>query len=67
VSLARIIAGRCAFADNAPAASGVLLAAGFGTALRAVLKTSPGPALSEGSSVEPESKPEGRTIRGLRE
>jgi hypothetical protein len=34
-------------------------AAGFDTALRAVLKTSPGLALSEGPSIAPESKPGG--------
>jgi hypothetical protein len=67
VSLARTVGEPCVLADSAPAASGVLRAAGFDTALRAVLKTSPGPVLSEGSSVKPESKPEGRTIRGLRE
>jgi len=37
-------------------------AAGFDTALRPVLKTSPGLVLSEGSRIAPESKPEGRTI-----
>jgi hypothetical protein len=40
-------------------------AAGFDTALRAVLKTSPGRVLSEGPTFRPESKPEGRTIRAF--
>src|SRR5438477_833359 len=40
-------------------------AAGFDTALRAVLKTSPGLVLSEGPRIGPESKPEGRTIRSF--
>jgi hypothetical protein len=40
-------------------------AAGFDTALRAVLKTSPGRALSEGPGIGPESKPGGRTIRSF--
>jgi len=39
-----------------------LAAGGFDTALRAVLKTSPGLVLSEGPSNGPESKPEGRVI-----
>jgi hypothetical protein len=42
-----------------------LVAAGFDTALRAVLKTSPGLVLSEGPRIGPESKPEGRTIRAF--
>jgi hypothetical protein len=37
-------------------------AAGFDTALCAVLKTLPGQALSEGPRIGPKSKPEGRTI-----
>ncbi|CAN5865612.1 hypothetical protein BH24ACI5_BH24ACI5_24830 [soil metagenome] len=44
---------------------GYLDAAGFDTALRAVLKTSPGRVLSEGPSIGPESKLEGRTIRAF--
>jgi hypothetical protein len=40
-------------------------AAGFDTALRAVLKASPGRALSDGPSIGPESKPEGRTILSI--
>jgi hypothetical protein len=38
------------------------VAGGFDTALRAVLKASPGLALSEGPRNQAESKPEGRTI-----
>jgi hypothetical protein len=45
-TLARIIHERSAFVHNAPAAMGILVAAGFDTAPSAVLKTSPG--LSEG-------------------
>ena len=67
-TLARIIHERCAFIHYAPAASRpFLVAAGFDTALRAVLKTSPGRVLSEGPRIGPESKPEGRTIRGFHE
>jgi hypothetical protein len=43
------------------------VAAGFDTALGAVLKTSPGLVLSEGLRIGPESKPEGRIILGLHE
>jgi hypothetical protein len=56
---------RYAFVHNAPAAMGFLAAAGFDTALRAVLKTSPGLVLSEGPRIGPESKPGGRTIRAF--
>ena len=49
--LARIIHERCAFVHNAPAAAPFLVAAGFDTALRAVLKTSPGRVLSEGPKI----------------
>ena len=67
-ALARMIHERCAFIHHAPAASRpFLVAAGFDTALRAVLKTSPGLVLSEGPRIGPESKPEGRTIRGFHE
>jgi hypothetical protein len=41
------------------------VAAGFDTALREALKTSPGRVLSEGLRIGPESKPEGRTIRAF--
>jgi hypothetical protein len=40
-------------------------AAGFDTAWRAVLKTSPGRVLSEGPRIGPESKPAGRVIRAF--
>jgi hypothetical protein len=53
--------------NNAPAAPPFTTAAGFDTALRAALKTSPGRVLSEGPWNGPESKPEGRIIRGLHE
>jgi hypothetical protein len=43
--------------------SPLLWASGFDTARRAVLKTSPGRALSEEPNSGPESKPDGRTIR----
>jgi hypothetical protein len=43
------------------------VAAGFDTALRAVLKASPGRALSEGPRIPPESKPEGADYWGLHE
>jgi hypothetical protein len=39
-------------------------AAGFDTALRAVLKASPGLALSEGPRIGPESKPALRQVQG---
>ena len=59
---------RCAFVHHAPTADRPLvMAAGFDTALRAVLKTSPGRVLSDGPRIGPESKPEGRTIGGLHE
>jgi hypothetical protein len=57
---------RCAFVHDAPAAGRpFLVAAGFDTALRAGLKASPGRVLSEGPSIGPESKPEGRTMRAF--
>jgi hypothetical protein len=65
--LARIIHERYAFVHDAPAAGRFPAAAGFDTALRAVLKTSPGLVLSEGPCNGPESKSEGRTIQGLHE
>jgi len=65
--LARIIHERCALVNNAPAARGSSCVAGFDTAPRAVLKTSPGRVLSEGPGYGPESKPEGRIIPGLHE
>jgi len=58
---------RCAFIHHAPAAHAFSHAAGFDTARRAVLRTSPGLVLSEGPEIRPESKPEGRTILGLHE
>ena len=80
--LARIIHERCAFVHDALAARGSRGAAGFDTALRAVLKTSPGLALtlrraqghpeqrrgmSEGPRIGPESKPDRADYSGLRE
>jgi hypothetical protein len=52
---------------HAPAAPSGGRAAGFDTARRAVLTTSPGRVLSEGPGLWPESKPEGRMIPGLHE
>ena len=63
--LARIIHERSAFVHDAPADACFLVVAGFDTALRAVLKTSPGLVLSEGPRIGPESKPEGRTMRAF--
>jgi hypothetical protein len=51
-----------AFIHNAPAAGWSLVAAGSDTALRAVLTSSPGLVLSDGSEIGPESKPAGRIM-----
>jgi hypothetical protein len=58
---------RCAFVPDAPAAPSASRAAGFDTARCAVLKTAPGLVLSEGPSLQPESKPAGRIIPSLHE
>ena len=58
---ARMIHERCAFVHRA-GRRGFLAATGFDTALRAILKASPGRVLSEGPSSGPESKPVGRTM-----
>jgi hypothetical protein len=64
--LARIIRERCAFAIMRRR-HWFVKAAGFDTALRAVLKTSPGVVLSEGPEIGPESEPERRVVRDVHE
>ena len=61
--LARIIHDRSRARSEGAGGRPIRAAAGFDTALCAVLKTTPGQGLSEGQEIERESKPEGRTNR----
>jgi hypothetical protein len=61
--LARLIHERSRVRESCAGGRRACGASGFDTARRAVLKASPGRALSEGPKIGPESKPHGRTIR----
>ena len=61
--LARIIHERSRVRSQCAGGTVVPDAAGFDTALRAVLKTAPGRALSAGPRIGPKSKPEGGLFR----
>jgi hypothetical protein len=61
-ALARIIHERSRVRESCAGGRRSCGASGFDTARRAVLKASPGRALSEGPNIGPESKPHGRTI-----